>query len=501
MEKRTLLFCTSYSASPGVWTARYQRWLQSVQGSGLHFDRAILVDDASPALPQWFDVPVYHVDAIPEAPARVSIHRFDERLGQKAEGLAFPGWYRSFAHAVSYGVAAGFEKLIHIESDAYLLSRRAIEFFNAADSGWVGLWCRTYRWPESTFQIINSDQFPQCLSFFDRPYAEHANSAAQPIENALPYTIVNRDLIGDRYGEISTSVPFNADFVSQVRWDQGDRYFWWMNGLDKAAYGAETKAMPKRTDLETEYRVSDPNLYHEGVDYRQFLAFLDQNIFPEGYLEVGTHQGDSVAQFSCDSICIDPHFVLGSEALRQKQRIFLFQTTSDRFFAECNPNRYVKHLDIGFLDGLHYFESLLRDFMNFERNAHYRSIAIMHDCFPLNTRMTGRVHQPGPQSEPEATRAFWTGDVWKVIPILKALRPDLHIVGVNAPPTGLVLISQLDPESRVLDRNFEQTVSGMADLTLSEFNIDELWSAIPMLDGRKILEAPQIFCSYFRLRQ
>ncbi len=35
-------------------------------------------------------------------------------------------------------------------------------------------------------------------------------------------------------------------------------------------------------------------------------------------------------------------------------------------------------------------------------------------------------------------RIYWTGDVWKLIPILQRYRPDLQLTLFDAPPSGLV---------------------------------------------------------------
>jgi hypothetical protein len=45
---------------------------------------------------------------------------------------------------------------------------------------------------------------------------------------------------------------------------------------------------------------------------------------------------------------------------------------------------------------------------------------------------------------------WWTGDVWRAALLLKRRRPDLQITTVDAFPTGLVLITNVDPSSRYL---------------------------------------------------
>jgi hypothetical protein len=50
---------------------------------------------------------------------------------------------------------------------------------------------------------------------------------------------------------------------------------------------------------------------------------------------------------------------------------------------------------------------------------------------------------------------MWTGDVYKVVPVLRRHRPDLILLPVGTEPTGLLLVLGLDPDSRVLDERYD----------------------------------------------
>jgi hypothetical protein len=244
-----------------------------------------------------------------------------------------------------------------------------------------------------------------------------------------------------------------------------------------------------------------PDFTHGGVDYGEFMRFLDVQLCPSGYLEIGTHQGYSTTKLSCDAICIDPNFVVEQNIINTRSRMFLFQMLSDDFFRECDPRSLIHNIDIGFLDGLHHFEALLKDFINFERCSHPGSIALLHDCLPLNVRMTGRNHQPGPETEPAETRSFWTGDVWRILPILREFRPDLKVTMLDCPPTGLIVCRGLDNRSDVLTFAYERLIARYSSIYLDAFGIDKLWGCFPLLSSRKIVSDPRVFCEYFRLRR
>jgi hypothetical protein len=225
---RTLLFCTSYAESVWSWNDRWGRWLRAVSDPSLATDKILIVDDGSPLLPNWSGV--FVTDALSKFTSgnKVELHRFSDRRGQKVNGQPFPGWYRSFSYAVLTAIDAGVDRIVHIEADAFLISQRARDFFNQFNSGWASLWCPTHRWPETTLQVISSQSFAACSEFFSRPYSAYIAEPRREIEQLIPFTFVNKELVGDRYGEISESIPRDADYASQVRWGMGADYYWWL---------------------------------------------------------------------------------------------------------------------------------------------------------------------------------------------------------------------------------------------------------------------------------
>ena len=77
---------------------------------------------------------------------------------------------------------------------------------------------------------------------------------------------------------------------------------------------------------------------------------------------------------------------------------------------------------------MHLFEYLLRDFMNTEAASDPKGVIMMHDLVPHDLAMTTR--------DLSAIRGAWTGDVWKLLPILQRWRPDLTLTMLNLRPTG-----------------------------------------------------------------
>ena len=154
-----------------------------------------------------------------------------------------------------------------------------------------------------------------------------------------------------------------------------------------------------RTHKEYFKRISS-NSDHDGLPYLDFFAALNSILEPSSYFEIGTESGHSAARYSCPSICVDPRFAISTDIVGNKKAVHLFQMKSDEFFAA----HYLENLlpfgpDIAFLDGMHRFEYLLRDFVNTERVAHPRTLVLLHDCLPLNLRMTSRMPVAGPEEE------------------------------------------------------------------------------------------------------
>ncbi len=303
---RTLLFCTSYAETLEAWDTRWELWLKGILNCGIKFDQLLIVDDGSPVLPTWPGLDIFMTGTGETATGALALHHFQDRRGRGVAGQPFPGWYRSFGYAVKYGIRVGFDRIIHIESDAFLISKRAVSFFDTCERGWVSLWCPTYSWPESTLQIVNKDRFESCDKFFSQPYSSHLSQSGEPIEVLLPLTSVNKNLVGDRYGEKGDLVPFGADFVSQIKWHQPPDYYWWINDL--RTQKQQDQAMQDVSTPMADYIYQDCDFRHLGTNYFEFLNFIDRQMCPSGYLEIGTEHGRSVASVSCDAICIDPKF-------------------------------------------------------------------------------------------------------------------------------------------------------------------------------------------------
>jgi hypothetical protein len=198
-----------------------------------------------------------------------------------------------------------------------------------------------------------------------------------------------------------------------------------------------------------------------GEDYFEVLGRVHRYVQPRTYLEIGVSRGKSLARVlpQTQVLGIDPQPQLG-RAPGPNQRIFL--ETSDEFFANHDVRAELggRPVDVAFIDGLHRFEYALRDFINVERVCARSSVILLHDCYPLDARTAQR----------EQTTRFWSGDIWRLLLLLRTCRPDLLVHTIATPPTGLGIVLHPDPESRVLSDNLEPLI---AEYLAKDFSVLE----------------------------
>lgn len=197
---------------------------------------------------------------------------------------------------------------------------------------------------------------------------------------------------------------------------------------------------------------------HGGLHYVTFLKEFRQYFNVSSYFEIGSRAGQSLEPVTCDTISVDPEFLIEKNVIGSKKVSMFFQMTSDAFFAQYRPDQLLgRPLDVAFLDGLHIYEYLLRDFINTEKCMKRNGVVFMHDCLPMIFGMTAR------EQRHHTGGIGWTGDVWKVVPILRKYRPDLQIHLLDCPPTGLVMVTGLNPASTVLEENYYRITTEFAE--------------------------------------
>jgi hypothetical protein len=188
------------------------------------------------------------------------------------------------------------------------------------------------------------------------------------------------------------------------------------------------------------------------VTRHDFLREVHRAYRPRSYLEIGVNLGRSLALSRTRTIAVDPAFKVTEEV---ECDLRLVRATSDEFFAREDGLAHLPDglVDLAFIDGLHLFEAVLRDFANVERHAHWASVIVLDDVLPRSA---------GEASRDRAGRKAWAGDVYKLTEVLVDHRPDLLVLPLDVEPTGVLVVLGADPESHVLAERYDAIVAELA---------------------------------------
>jgi tetratricopeptide (TPR) repeat protein len=237
----------------------------------------------------------------------------------------------------------------------------------------------------------------------------------------------------------------------------------WKLGDTDAARRCCEKTLSLAPDLNPAHELLSV-LAFPGAIYFDLLPMIHAHLRPRTYVEIGVSKGDSITLVRPETraIGIDPEprvkVPLGPNTS-------ILVASSDDYFADHDVRAELGGLpiDLAFIDGMHQFEFALRDFINIEKHCSAQSTVLIHDCYPL-TRLT---------AERERKTLFWSGDVWRLILILRKYRPDLSVNVLATAPTGLGVVRGLDPGSSVLAERMQEIVDEYLALDYSVLDADK----------------------------
>jgi hypothetical protein len=143
------------------------------------------------------------------------------------------------------------------------------------------------------------------------------------------------------------------------------------------------------------------------------------------YLEIGVSSGGTFRDIEiAERTGVDPHFQFDTSEV-VNESTFCIEKTSDNFFADI---LVTPTWDAVFIDGLHTFEQVVRDFNNTILRTHPRSVILLDDTWPSDIY----------SAHPDASAALrlrreagndspaWHGDVYKIVYYIHDFWPSLN---------------------------------------------------------------------------
>jgi hypothetical protein len=230
-----------------------------------------------------------------------------------------------------------------------------------------------------------------------------------------------------------------------------------------------------------------------GPQHEEILGALHAHLAPRTYLEIGVDRGETLRLARCPSIGIDPLMQIDQRVIGDKPACLLYRMRSDRFFQTYDPVALLgDKIDFAFLDGMHLFEFLLRDFINVERLCRRNSLVVLHDCVPTDLYLARRHRQDESLQPITRISGGWCGDVWKMVLILREYRPDLRVYAFDAALTGVIIVTNLDPQSQVLAEQYVEAVETYGTLDLGEYGLKRYIDELTLQDARLLADPVQL---------
>lgn len=156
---------------------------------------------------------------------RIRFFRFSEHLkagerffkGDPRHAVDYPYVWRGFAFINTLFHVLGYEKVILIDSDCFVLSPRLAHHIRDLKTTWWTVHCPKYDFPDASIQVITKDLF-----------LDHDWSVlnGMVMEKILPFSWVDYSFNCDRYGEKNLPVTPEMDFYGQAPVSQQMNYRW-----------------------------------------------------------------------------------------------------------------------------------------------------------------------------------------------------------------------------------------------------------------------------------
>lgn len=126
-----------------------------------------------------------------------------------------PGYCRTVSTLARIALEQDFDKLIYVEWDFWILSEAMMREIADIQHGLVTYWSPRYGFGESNLIICGRDQLDILRRSADESSKSNLTKTEIP-EWSWPWTEVRKHREGDRYPEVTDSLPRSADYCGQL---------------------------------------------------------------------------------------------------------------------------------------------------------------------------------------------------------------------------------------------------------------------------------------------
>lgn len=152
----------------------------------------------------------------------IKIYRFENHL-ERVGIVEYPYCWRNMyflATWIIHRCHRDIDKIFICDSDAFVVSKKLAHFIRDLESGFTAMWSEHHRFPASELSILCKDRFIDFINWTkEKPWGVRSAEKI-PLEVALPYSSIQMQFVGDRYGEFSSTglaQTSEMDFYAQAR--------------------------------------------------------------------------------------------------------------------------------------------------------------------------------------------------------------------------------------------------------------------------------------------
>ncbi|ROL60861.1 class I SAM-dependent methyltransferase, partial [Bacteroidetes/Chlorobi group bacterium ChocPot_Mid] len=348
---------------------------------------------------------IYNAEELPDSLIEgINWIRFNKHLG-RINLYTNPGWWRSFSFASVLLEKYNYDKVIHLESDTFIISVKLFKFIYEDKSGWTTLWSNYCKFPETCVQIIQKKNIKPLRYVYDNPslWSKAKTNSWFIAEFVLPFTNIVKSFVGDRYGEDwCPEIPANADYAANMGTltDMGDpekrvqpkiKYLMQILNLNDNNNGhnnSNKKIIEDKFDDIWE-KCKLYNIEQKKEEFVPLLKILDKmpkkiNALEIGFCDGGTSRGFCEIFDNVYSIDIsNPHKTWGM-LMEEKSNWHCFSADSH----SQETYEMIKSLGLRFnfifIDGDHTEEGVKKDFEMYKDFLEDDGIIAFHDILDTN---------------------------------------------------------------------------------------------------------------------